>query len=170
VSDIPAVSGTDTIQCPMHGMRHPFVAHWECVRLFATPQVPPRFMAEAHSPGCLPDAEPTHYDTAADAWSALIETLDVLAEDLMWEPSEPSDPTGPHQRSAFALSLEQLITADRPGVVSGPDGYNYEVTDTYTVTCGECGFTFPDLYPSGRCPYEYHHDAIILNRLEGELR
>jgi hypothetical protein len=26
------------------------------------------------------------------------------------------------------------------------------------ATCGHCGRSFPDIYPSGRCPFEYDHD------------
>jgi len=26
------------------------------------------------------------------------------------------------------------------------------------ATCGGCGKTFPDIYPSARCPYEYDHE------------
>lgn len=25
------------------------------------------------------------------------------------------------------------------------------------VTCGVCGRSFPDIYPSARCPFEYEH-------------
>lgn len=28
-----------------------------------------------------------------------------------------------------------------------------------TATCGTCGKTFPDIYPSARCPYEYDHES-----------
>lgn len=29
------------------------------------------------------------------------------------------------------------------------------------VTCGTCGRSFPDIYPSARCPFEYEHAEIL---------
>ena len=32
--------------------------------------------------------------------------------------------------------------------------------DSESCTCGTCELTFPDLYPSARCPFEYFHSEM----------
>jgi hypothetical protein len=35
------------------------------------------------------------------------------------------------------------------------------MSNDQNVTCGTCGTTFPDIYPAGRCPYEYDHPFVV---------
>lgn len=91
------------------------------------------FTTIRNMPGFLPDtAEDVDlYESAADAWSAIIDECDARDEDLMYIPVDPADPEGPQQRSAFALELEDRQRRGRIATVYGPDGYAYSVDHAY---------------------------------------
>lgn len=121
------------------------------------PLVPLRYTAEWHWPGCLPDTDVIHWETAREAWNDLITRLEDY--DGMYVPDDADDPDGPHSRSSFALALERMAESDRPGQVTDESGMVYSVEDTHVMRCETCQRTFPDLYPSGRCPFEVLHGS-----------
>lgn len=126
--------------------------------------VPRRYTAEYHFAGCLPETDVDNWDTPREAWNGLIERLNEW--DGMWErvpAHSDKHPTGfTYDKSDFHRLLEGMAASNQPGQVTDSTGMIYSVEDTHVNTCGDptCGRTFPDLYPAGRCPYEYQHGVM----------
>lgn len=133
--------------------------------------VPPRYSAEWHMAGCLPETDVLLWDTPREAWNSIIERLQDY--DGMYA-NDDGDP------SEFAVALTNRADFNEPGNLLGPDAYIYSVEDTHVMQCGTCQRHFPDIYPAGRCPYEYFHPggmddaitqvAVALTFMSGDER
>lgn len=86
-----------------------------------------------HFLGCLPEGDgvPNGYETAAEAWRDLINSLG----DAAWAPDDDAD--GPQSLKLFVTHMEALEAADLPGSVFGDNGvYEVEWIEEYVeVPC-----------------------------------
>lgn len=103
------------------------------------------YIAAWNLPGCIPDSDvQTVCTTAQEGWAYILDTLDKIAEDMMWAPDREDDPDGPHSRTAFAIEIEERVEQGEPGFLVAPDGYVYWVethdlsyNDKHTYEVGE---------------------------------
>lgn len=108
--------------------------------------VPDQYVASWAYAGCLPDTPAETFTDAGEAWAYIIETYTAYEDDVVED---------------TVRNFRRLEEAGDPGRVVDTDGMIYAVEDTWLMTCGSCGRKFPDIYPAGRCPYEYAHPTVV---------